>query len=121
MFTTPLKIPITASNIPSKIVLIPSHARFQSPVNTPAIKSIMPPKAFIIPVAASIMPSKALPITSIIKSKSLFNAGAKTSTMSWTKGNTNPFNMSNAACINFPTKFKTSSTNAFKVFVPQCT
>ncbi len=38
-------IPLIASQIPLKKVLIPSQARSQSPVNTPTIKSIKPPNA----------------------------------------------------------------------------
>ena len=46
-------IPTSASSTPLKIFFTPSHARFQSPVNTPTIKSITPPRAFKIPATTS--------------------------------------------------------------------
>ena len=43
--TAPETSSFNASQIPVNISLIPSHARLQSPVNTPTTKSITPPSA----------------------------------------------------------------------------
>ena len=65
---TALTIFFMASHIAEKKVLIPSHALCQSPVNTPAIKSIRPPNASnIFPITSATTPAtvrKTLPTVS---------------------------------------------------------
>ena len=83
-------IPTSASNTPLKIFFTPSHARFQSPVNTPTIKSITPPRAFSIPATTSLTESNNSRNTLPIILRALAICGATLPIMNLTNG-TNTF------------------------------
>ncbi|MOA22941.1 hypothetical protein D3C78_1435390 [compost metagenome] len=93
---------------------MPFQAFSQSPVNTPTIKSIIPPSALMIPFATSMTTPKAVPITSPIRLKILLNVGPSFSTSQFTIGMMNLLNISKAPSANLPINVAISSTNPLR-------